>query len=399
MFGSIPGAKYTASRLAAFVPEDLHRLRQSLREVDDRLQDNLRRRLEIARQIGLTKRERGLPLRDYGVEREVVDRWRLGLAPSGVTTVRSEAFARWLVEESIRVQDEVGESARRATSPSDVLVIGGAGRMGRWVGGFLSSVGHRVAISDPRAGTAHSPFPVKTDLARAVQDSAIVVVATPMRAAPPVFREIWKSETEAVVFDLLSLKAPIISSIRRGRDSGFHVASAHPLFGPDVRSLWGRNVVVVDCGDPFATRTVVQLFAHSSLNTSVIPLELHDKLMADALALPHVVSLLFGLTLGGSAANLETLGSVAPTSFFRQVDATRVVSHENPELSFDIQTLNPAMEPLFQRMEQALGTLRDAVRGQNPEAYERLLANVALTSDRVASRREPGGKPENPPAE
>jgi prephenate dehydrogenase/chorismate mutase len=359
------------------VEDELQALREQVRKVDAELQEGIRRRLALALEIGRAKRSRGQPLRDYPIEREVVRRWRSGLEVAGVEGDRAEELARWMVEEAVRVRDALVPAPEVDPVGTDALVVGGAGSMGAWMASFLHAVGHRVAILDPRAeGPSHAGFPVRTDLAEAAAGSDLVVVATPMRVAPTVYRELWRTRTRALVFDVLSVKAPLLPWIRRGVRDGFLVGSIHPLFGPGVRSLTRRNLLLVDCGVPAANDRIEELFSRTSVKVTTIPLHHHDRWMVDALALPHAVSLAFGLALQGRFAETGPQREQVPTSFLRQAEAARVVSHENPELSFDIQTLNPYTATMYARLEKSLRRLRRAVEQEDRGGYRRLMGLV-----------------------
>jgi len=317
------------------MPErQLSRLRASLRQTDREIRAAVERRLRIARKIGETKRRRGLPVRDYAVERQVVARWRTAMEEIGVPPERGEELARWLVEEAVRVEERVGEAPEHRRKAADILVIGGAGSMGRWLAEFFLAGGHRVGICDPRAADGVPPeFRVEADLPRAAREADVIVVATPMRAAPAVCRELWKTGTRATIFDILSIKAPLLPTIRRGRRAGFHLTSVHPLFGPTVRTLSGRNLLVLDCGDARANRAAEGLFRTSSLSVHRLPIERHDALMAEVLALPHATSLLFSLALARAGHAPGDLARAAPTSFARQAEVAWVVTAANPRLS------------------------------------------------------------------
>ncbi len=347
--------------------------RIEIRDIDLELQRLVRHRLELARRIGEAKQHLGLPVRDYAAEQDVIERWRSGLSLAEVSEERSDELTRWLMEESVRVEEASGESNLPKAASTDVLVVGGAGRMGRWLAEFLRSSGHRVGVFDPRAEPDAPGISVRTDLARAAQDAAVVVVATPMRAAPPVYKELWSSETEAVVFDVLSIKAPLLPWIHRGVREGFHVGSAHPLFGPSTRTLSGRNLLVLDCGDPVANQRIVELFRRSALKITTLPIESHDTLMAEVLALPHAVSLVFALASVGSKLSDHRRTEIAPVSFQRQLEVSRIVANENPDLSFDIQALNPSSEAMYQRLEAAVKSLREAAVLGNESRYRSLV--------------------------
>jgi chorismate mutase/prephenate dehydrogenase len=376
----------------------LRRLRASLRRTDVQIQAAIARRLSIARRIGHTKRAQGLPVRNYTVERDVVDRWRIAMERIGVPLERGETFARWLVEEALRVEERVGEAPQhRRRKRADILVIGGAGSMGRWLAEFFRAGGHRVGIFDPRAAEG-VPAGLRRvdDLAKAARSADVVVVATPMRAAAGVYRSLWKTRTRATIFDVLSIKAPLLRSIRQGRKAGYHLTSVHPLFGPGARTLSGRNLLVLDCGDAWANHVVEALFRASSLSVHRMPIHRHDALMAEVLALPHASSLLFSRVLVGSGRGAGELARAAPTSFTLQADVARVVTGENPQLSYDIQALNPMSDALFERMAEALGTIRKVIRSGDQEGYSRLVGEAHALLEReypMVGARDPATPP------
>lgn len=353
---------------------ELRRLRASMARCDRSIQRTVTRRLSIARRIGEAKRAEGLPVRDYAVEKAVLERWRSALEPSDVAPERAEQLARWLVEEAVRVQERLPEADAVHDRPSDVLVVGGAGAMGSWMARFLRAEGHRVAIFDPRASPAAFPeFEVKPDLERSVGEAEVVVVATPMRRAPAVYRAVVDALGSALLFDILSIKAPLREEIRRATTLGRRVTSVHPLFGPSARVLSGRNLLVLDCGDAKAATDAERLFRRSSLTISRRTLDEHDPLMANVLGLPHATSLLFSTVLAAAYPGPGGLTGVGPISFARQAEVARVVTAENPELSFDIQTLNASSLDLIRRMQAALERIRATVEQQDRDAYRALL--------------------------
>lgn len=363
----------------------LEELRSDLARTDEEIRLAVSRRLAIARAIGEAKRRAGLPVRDFAAEKGVLDRWRNDLSSEEVPPERAEALARWLIEEAVRVQEQGRVERSPPTShASDVLIVGGAGEMGGWMREFFRASGHRVGIVDPRADRHRAEgYTVHPDLARAAQDADVIVVATPMRVAPSVYRELLKTESEGVIFDILSIKQPILPWVRRGIHSGLHLTSVHPLFGPSARTLSGRNLLVVECGDPRADLRAHHLFGASSLTITHVPIDHHDLLMAETLALPHIVALLFGEVLAASPRAPRELWHAAPTSFLRQLESTQVIASESPELSLDIQHLNPASEALFERLEKALQAMRKAVREGDSATYHRQMDEARAWVERV----------------
>ena len=347
-------------------------LRRRIAETDQRLLAAVADRLEVAREIGRYKRSEGLPLRDYSVEREVVDRWIARLDRSHVSAERAEGLVRWMIEEATIAQESLPGSAPKPRERADV-VVGGLGQMGYWMSEFFRSSGHSVTIVDPRPPAESLPFEVRTNLRAAADGADLIVLATPMRAAAGVYEELRKVGSRATIFDILSVKAPVVPAIRAGVSAGLSIASAHPLFGPGTRSLFGRNLIVLDCGAPGAADRVAAIFTPTALRITRLPLETHDALMSDVLGLPHLVSLLFARTLQHGTRSPSELGRGATTSFRRLLEVAELVARENPELVGDIQTLNPDSADLLRRLQAALGDLARAVESGESARYAALL--------------------------
>jgi len=93
-------------------------------------------RLALVRDIGAAKRTGGLPVRSYGTETEVLERLRHVASAHGLDERVADALGEVLIGESVRAQEEA--HPRPAVPARRILVVGGAGKMGRWLARFCS---------------------------------------------------------------------------------------------------------------------------------------------------------------------------------------------------------------------------------------------------------------------
>lgn len=354
------------------VGEGLDELRSEVREADVAMLDALDRRFKLARRIGAAKAETGRALRDYSVESDVVSRWRGRLASWGVPPDRSEGLAQWIIEESLRVQEEVLE--RRPPAPGtsfDIAIVGGAGAMGVWLGDFLEDGGHRVAVVDPKG--APSGRLALPDVETAVREAEVVVFATPIRQTAPLLRKAVAVASDALILDVLSVKAPLLPILKEAAKKGRRVSSLHPLFGPTARTLSGRNLLVVSCGVEEADRAARSFFASSALTITDVALDRHDRLMAESLGLSHAVNLLFLATLASDPLSPHDLARAASTTFHRQSSLARALAGEGPDLYLDIQAMNPHAWGTFDELREALAQLETLVERHDAASFRSLL--------------------------
>lgn len=217
------------------------------------------------------------------------------------------------------------------------LVIGGKGRMGQWLAKFLKSKGYEVFINDPRGKL--KGFKFISQLKDAL-NFELIALATPIIATKPILDNLVKEKTNALIFDLCSVKSPIKGSLIKGARRGKKTVSIHPMFGPETDNLKNKNILVCNCGSEQAVREIKELFEDTGANVLELDLEEHDRLMAYVLSLTHAANIVFYKTLIKTKI-LEKLKKVSSLNFSKQLKlATKIIAQE-PELCYEIQITNP----------------------------------------------------------
>ena len=243
--------------------------------------------------------------------------------------------------------------------------------MGGWLGDFLEDGGHRVAVVDPRgAPTGRLSLP---DVETAMREAEVVVFATPIRQTAPLLKKALAVRSEALILDVLSVKAPIAPILQAAAENGRRVSSLHPMFGPSARTLSGRNLLVVSCGVAEADDAARSLFSASALTITDIPLGRHDRLIAESLGLSHAVNLLFLATLASDPLSPHDLARAASTTFHGQAALAGSLAREGPELYLDIQALNPHTWSTFDELGEALTQLKRSIERHDVQAFRSLL--------------------------
>lgn len=348
-------------------------LRHQIAEIDREILRLAGLRLDLAAEIGAVKRTQGLPVRHYGTEAEVLARYRNEAAVRGVDPEVAGRLAAVLIGAAVRLQEEgLGrreDGERSATSPGEICIVGGAGKMGQWFARFFRSQGRQVVVHDPAGGDDEG---AAVEFA-AVETAAVVVLATPLALAPSVLREVVAAKPRGLVVDISSLKSHLLDDLRQGVAAGIRVASLHPLFGPGAETLAGRVMAICDCGDPGAADEAAALFRDTALTLTRIPVERHDHYMQFVLGLSHLVSLLFAATLVRSGYGYDELAEMASTTFHKQVRTATQVVHENPRLYHEIQRLNRHSPDLYHLVHESLTALTTAAAEDGAGAFERLV--------------------------
>jgi chorismate mutase / prephenate dehydrogenase len=340
----------------------LESIRDRIRALDEELVKLAGERVELARAAGEIKREEKRTTVDYAHERVVLERARAAAGRTGLDPSVAEDLVARLIRASVTAQEE--DNLRRAGTGAgkSAVILGGAGRMGRWMRRFLLAQGYSAFSLDPAASGEENA------LARDHLDGAgLVVCATPPGAIPALYDGWLSRPPRGVVVDLASIKTPVIEAIRRLQKAGAHVASIHPMFGPSIALLRDADVVICDTGDAAAMEATEALFRPTTARLVRLPLAEHDRIMADLLALAHATAIAFALSLPRERHPVHS------TTFQALERLSSEVVRESPEVYYEIQAENPSSLAALERLRLAVERILATVKARKPDEFRKLL--------------------------
>jgi len=358
--------------------DDLPRLRDAIAELDHAMLELLRRRMELADEVGRVKAATGAPVVARDAEDRVLSRARQHAEACGVSEDVMEEIFHAIMRGSVERQHRVGVAAR-AKHGGRVLVLGGAGAMGGWLERFLPLVGHRVDAVDPawaRPLSSEGRYATLND----VPDLSAydhVVVSVPLARTPDVLSALVERRPKGVIVEIASIKSHLAPALEEARRQGSRISSLHPMFGPG-KSPYEPLTFVLACRDePAEERQRLEtLLRHPYTHLITIPFAHHDRLMGWLLGLAHLTGMLFGSALTRSGLDPAELQMCASTTFTRQAATSESVLSEDPALYLDIQRLNPHRDEVYQAAREALDQLASLVAAENLEGFRSTLASA-----------------------
>ncbi len=351
----------------------LEDLRKRLNELDRQLIELIAERQSVVERVGELKRAEGQGTRDYQREKQVLDGARASATELGIAPDTAEQVMRLLIQTSLTRQERDRVRAEGRGEGQKALVIGGGGKMGRWFADFLDSQGYDITVADP--ANPVEGYAYVTDWQQADQDFAITVVAAPLQASADIMMAMAEQGHDGLIFDIGSLKSPLISALKALADAGAQVTSLHPMFGPDAELLSDKHVLFLDAGVPAATRAARALFDSTMVKQTEMSLGEHDRLIAYVLGLSHALNIAFFGVLAESGESVPRLSDLSSTTFDAQLEVATKVVQENPQLYFEIQSLNKhGLEPL-KALSKAVQAISDAVQSGDEGAFVELMEN------------------------
>ena len=370
---------------------ELDELRQRVQALDHAILGAISARLDAVRRIGEIKKRDGIPLRDWQRERDVIEQAERTATALGVSADLAREVLRSVIQESCTIQEQQSYSTYTGEA-EQIAVIGGAGKMGRWLVEFFGNQGHAVRVCDS-AGTddqirlGWKPIPqsdgVRDSLDQALDGADFAIIATPLSIVPHIIEQLAQCRYPGIACDIASLKSQLEPAIHSARAVGLRYTSMHPMFGPATRTLSDQVICLCDCGDADATERIRRFFADTAATLVDLSLEDHDRIVSHVLGLSHLANLVFASSLADSGFSFEQFNRIGSTTFHSQMRTTAAVIHENPELYYEIQSLNRFTSDVNQRLAEKLAEWTDAIARGDHDAFvrEMLAARTWIDAD------------------
>jgi cyclohexadieny/prephenate dehydrogenase len=218
------------------------------------------------------------------------------------------------------------------------------------------------------------------DLAEAVADAELVVIAAPLGAYPALAAEMGPHlKPGTIVSDVGSVKAPVIAEFRPHLPAGVALVPGHPVAGtensgpeaafPELFDARRCILTPPEGTDPAAVARVRALWERCGMTVELMDAAHHDLVLALTSHLPHAIA----YTIVGTATDLEQDLQAEVVKFsaggFR--DFTRIAASD-PVMWRDIFLANrEAVLEVLSRFDEDLTRLKRAIRrGDGPAMFE-----------------------------
>ena len=332
-------------------------LRERIRELDEEIIELMIRRIKTAEDIGRLKNEQGILIRDRDVEKTVIERYRKLTEGTVLDPTSAEIICRQLIQNSVEAQAALPKISLKKRK---ICVIGGKGKMGVWITDLLRGSGHTVGVID-----------VDDDI-NIAKNYDVVIISVPISSVGGVLKTLDGICDKQLIFDISSLKSPFIDLLE-DMGSRKKVCSVHPMFGPSAPSLYDRNMIVCNCGNPDAVKEAIEIFSGHGANFKEMPVSEHDRHMSYVLGLSHAVNIAFFTVLERSNISFDDFKDVASTTLRKNIETNLSVVDEDPSLYYEIQHLNSNSSHAWDEFAAAVEDLRDASLNDDPAKFEMLM--------------------------
>ncbi len=256
-----------------------------------------------------------------------------------------------------------------------VAIVGGYGKMGRWIAEFLLKDGKDIVLygrdkNKLLAAGRELGVDTETNLKQAVNDAGLVIVSVPINSFSGVIEQLKPYLTPGqVVMDVTSVKVMPVRVMHEYLDN-VTVLGTHPVFGPGARSARNQNFILTPTND--AERTIADkvrsnLVEKGGIVTLMSPEE-HDHLMAVVLGLSHFIAIASADVLLGFE-QLQKMKAIGGPTYRVLLTLAESVITEDPELYASIQMNLPGLPEMEELFKKTTETWADIVKSGNKQQF------------------------------
>ena len=288
------------------------------------------------------------------------------------------------------------------------------------IGGSLARAVRRAGLCEEIVGSGRDVAQLRkavelgvidrydSDIASAVRDADMVVIAVPLGAMEQVLRAlVGHVRPDTIITDVGSAKASVVIAARNvfGEVPAYFVPG-HPIAGTEKNGVeasfaelfQGRRVILTPLPhtDAHALAQVHLLWRAAGAEVVEMGVEHHDEVLAATSHLPHIlayalVDTLVRMDAGMDAninANIDKSGEIFRFAAGGFRDFTRIASSD-PTMWRDICLANrPAIITLLERFRGDLDALTDLIRASDSEGILAIFNRAKAARDRCYQKEE-----------
>ncbi len=244
---------------------------------------------------------------------------------------------------------------------TSVLVVGGAGQMGRLFANYFKEERFKVSINDvdlEKGVKVAEELKVKFEpkLEESVNKSDIIIVSVPIDKTPKVLRKVHGLlKREGIIVEISSIKSETVKVIKEIGRNKVKFLSLHPLFGPGAETPKGQKIALIPIFNlKEEYKLSVELLGESEI--IVVNQEEHDEAMSIVLSLTHFINLAFLETL--RKKKLSHLEKISGPTFHLQLLTGLGILSQKTDLCVQLQTSNPYFKGTLERFIEATSKLK-----------------------------------------
>jgi len=265
----------------------------------------------------------------------------------------------------------------------EIAIVGVNGKMGKWFANYFHKMGFKVKGFDTNNEIKEKFIDKAHSLVSCILQIDYVLLCTPTKNTPEIIRLISKEmKRDSYLIEISSQKSKTAQTLLK-TPSKINPICIHPMFGPSIKNIAGRNVIIVPIKDAQKELTATKLLFPGANFVTIDAIE-HDKKIAVILGLTHLINIAFANILAKDD-QISLTEKMAGTTFKAQRIIAESILTESAEL---IETIvsNPEVRRSGEEFWKDIGRLlTNSQEGKSEEiinyiksSQEKISKNVDL---------------------
>jgi len=350
--------------------EELEALRQNIDAIDHEMVALLKARQEQVDRVLTLKRTHGLPVYHPAREENLISEKRRTARAVGLDPDFLEDLFRRILRQS-RVE-QTAQLARRGTKPgARILLVGGAGAMGRYLQRWFKDAGYAIRVLD-RSDWDHA--------AALCEGIDLALLSVPIERTAAMARRLAPHlPPDCLLCDVTSLKAGPLAAMLDAHPGP--VVGLHPLFGPATTSMDKQVVITTPGRRPDECRWLLDQFADwGAIVIEADPVE-HDEAMDVIQALRHFAAFTFGKFLFERRVALDRTLEFSSPIYRLELGMVGRLFAQDPALYSEIILASPGRRRLLRDYLASLQDSLTLLETGDKTAFEALFRDIAAWFD------------------
>jgi chorismate mutase/prephenate dehydrogenase len=349
---------------------ELETLRKAIDAIDHDMVALLKERQEQVDRVLALKRAHGLPVYHPAREENLISEKRRTARAVGLDLDFLEDIFRRILRQS-RVE-QTAQLARRGIKPgARILLVGGAGAMGRYLHRWFTDAGYRVRTLDRKDWH---------DAAALCNGIELALLSVPIGQTAEVIQQLAPHlPPDCLLSDITSLKAAPLAAMLDAHPGP--VVGLHPLFGPATTSM-DKQVVITSPGRraPECQWLLDQFTDWGAIVIQADPAE-HDAAMDVIQALRHFAAFTFGKFLFERRIALDRTLEFSSPIYRLELGMVGRLFAQDPALYSEIILASPERRQLLRDYLASLQDSLSLIESGNKTAFENLFRKIAAWFD------------------
>jgi prephenate dehydrogenase len=265
----------------------------------------------------------------------------------------------------------------------EIAIVGVNGKMGKWFANYFHKMGFRVKGFDTNNEIKEKFIEKANSLVSCILQIDYVLLCTPTKNTPEIIRLISKEmKRGSYLIEISSHKFKTAQTLLK-TPSKINPICIHPMFGPGIKNIAGKNVIIVPIKDAQKELTATKLLFPGANFVTIDAIE-HDKKIGVILGLTHLINIAFANILAKDD-QISLTEKMAGTTFKAQRIIAESILTESAEL---IETIvsNPEVRRSGEEFWKDIGRLlTNSQEGKSEEiinyiksSQEKISKNVDL---------------------